>query len=267
MYIDKNWRVLTIGDGDLSFSLSLLKDKQIKHLTASVLDQESTVIQKYQDNAVSELRQLEIDLFFGLDVCQPDDFSAELQHKFDLIIFQFPLIPGFSSKQDFQRHKHLGSNGLNRFLLFQFLHQACNYFCDPEGGGLAYITSKDVKPYSHWNIENLYAKPHFHCLGKIPFNINEYPQYRLRNVDRDKVVKSTRSYTYVWGDIAPLELQSVLSPSTKCLPDHCDICGKGPFLTPQKWQQHKESLSHKTMHKYELNWHRAINNGLLDTYS
>ncbi|GAA0853523.1 class I SAM-dependent methyltransferase [Aliiglaciecola litoralis] len=264
MYLDKNWRVLTIGDGDLSFSLSLFKDQGIEHLSASVLDEKDTLNCKYAINAITSLQRYSIPLFFGLDVTNPDSFSTKLRQQFDLIIFQFPLIPQYRNLQAYEHNRHLGNNVLNRQLLCQFLDQSFNYFCDPSGAGLAYITSKNVKPYSHWNIENLYDKQNAHYLGEMPFNIEDFPRYQLRNVDRDKVVKSTQSTTYVWGTNPPAELQSQLKQSIKHLPDHCNLCGKGPFDSESQRAAHQQSAMHLKLSNYEMAWQEAKAKGLVN---
>ena len=55
MYIDPQWRILTVGDGDLSFSASLLKYHQPQQLTATVYDQLAELVQKYGDQHYREL--------------------------------------------------------------------------------------------------------------------------------------------------------------------------------------------------------------------
>ena len=47
MYINPKWRILTIGDGDLSFSVSLLKNYQPRALTATVFDSQLSLSTKY----------------------------------------------------------------------------------------------------------------------------------------------------------------------------------------------------------------------------
>jgi len=50
MYINPNWRILTIGDGDLSFSNALLQHYAPTQLTATIYDPLATLENKYGDD-------------------------------------------------------------------------------------------------------------------------------------------------------------------------------------------------------------------------
>ncbi|GAA6185463.1 DUF2431 domain-containing protein [Aliiglaciecola sp. 2_MG-2023] len=260
MYLDKDWRVLTVGDGDLSFSWSIFKDLAIKNVTASVLDDKDTLTSKYSKNQLANLHAHGVKVLHELDICNQSSFSSSLHHAFDLIIFQFPLIPAFSNKAEFDTKGKLHKNTLNRLLIWRFLQHSFDYFLDPKGRQLAYITSKDVKPYSHWNIENLNPVPEqINFLGYMTFQPTDFPRYQLRNVDRDKILKSTASKTYVWGskNIDYSELN--LTPSSKHQANCCSLCGKGPFSADKDWQEHCSSSFHLRLAGYEQLWQSYLN--------
>jgi 25S rRNA (uracil2634-N3)-methyltransferase len=100
MYIKPNWRILTIGDGDLSFSASVWQNFKPKQLTATVFDSQKTLEDKYQHHAIDLLKtDSNQQLLFGFDVTAPNTWPENwrnLKHQqFDLVIFQFPLVPAF----------------------------------------------------------------------------------------------------------------------------------------------------------------------------
>ncbi|MFA3790553.1 Rossmann-like fold-containing protein [Aliiglaciecola sp. SL4] len=255
MYLHQDWRVLTVGDGDLSFSWSIFKDLAVTQLTASVLDDKDTLAAKYSQNQMASLNANGVKVFHGLDICDKDCFPASLYNAFDLVIFQFPLIPAFSSKAEFESKGKLHKNTLNRLLIWRFLQHSFDYFLDPKGKQLAYVTSKDVKPYSHWNIENLTPNPQqVGFKGWVEFQQLDFPSYQLRNVDRDKVLKSTASKTYVWGNNHCDYAELNLTPSNKHQANYCNLCGKGPFFTEDDRQVHTHSAFHLRLAGYEQLW-------------
>jgi len=154
MFLNPSWRILTVGDGDLSFSHALASHLKPKKLVASTYDDAKTVEQKYADNALSALQQLDIQTLTEFDVTKPKSWQRLGGECFDVVIFQFPLIPAFVGEAAFKANtKHGGMNVLNRALLHRYLDYASQFALDKNGPMLCYITSKDVKPYREWNIE------------------------------------------------------------------------------------------------------------------
>lgn len=98
MYLKPNLRILTIGDGDFSFSASLWNHFQPKQLTASVLDTQECLNEKYQSHFADQLSISGLQkILFGFDITQPQTWphKKSLEKQFDLVIFQFPLVPAF----------------------------------------------------------------------------------------------------------------------------------------------------------------------------
>jgi len=52
MYLNPNWNILTVGDGDLSFSNALYNHIKPQKLVASTYDAAATLTEKYPDNAL-----------------------------------------------------------------------------------------------------------------------------------------------------------------------------------------------------------------------
>jgi hypothetical protein len=271
MFLKPNWRILTIGDGDLSFSASLWQQFKPRQLTATVFDSQQALKDKYLYNAIELLKEKpEQNLLFNFDVTEPsswpNDWIKEKNAQFDLVIFQFPLMPSFSDPERFQRMDNISINTLNRLLLRQFLIHCEQYFLDPKGAQLCYITSKDVKPYCEWNIDNCLNQglTTIKYLGSMPFHINNFPGYRVRNVDRDGYVKDTKSTTYVWSTKqnlvnCELELSELLQGKSHQQPNACSFCKAGPFISRNDQSLHEQTKKHRLMQKYEKQYANAIN--------
>ena len=265
MIINKKWRILTIGDGDLSFSNALLKCHQPASLTATIYDSQVTLSEKYDDQFYQQLKAENVPVLFEFDICNEKSWAGLTKQSFDLVIFQFPLLPAFRSLAEYEnRCASVNPNILNRRLLRNFLINSLTHFLDPHGQQLCFITSKDVKPYRQWNIENaLHLQTDAHYLGSIPFDINMFPGYKIRNVDRDKHVKDTKGITYVWskrknhpitGKLAPLQYQGE---------HYCSACRAGPFSTELDAVEHKRSRKHLQMMEYEKLWLADLENNIL----
>ena len=256
MIIDKAWRVLTIGDGDLSFSASLLTHHQPANLTATVLDAEETLLTKYAHNDYQTLIKKDCPVLCEFDVMDPDSWKQLNPQSFDLVIFQFPLIPAFKSHDEFkEKCKDVHINTLNRQLLRAFLVHSFKHFLDPDGARLCYITSNDVKPYKEWNIENaLNMNTNIDYLGWHNFDIDAFPGYKVRNVDRDKHVKDTKGITYVWSDNKQHPLREQLNEALYQDRMSCSLCATGPYNTEQDKLKHEHTKKHLNMLNYEKMW-------------
>ncbi|MEQ2354429.1 Rossmann-like fold-containing protein [Pseudoalteromonas piscicida] len=254
MILDKNWRILTVGDGDLSFSYSLAKHFAPAHLTASVYDSESELKHKYQDNAFNKLHDLGVTVVTQFDVTDALCWQKVPPHAFDAVIFQFPLIPTFDSFESFQ-NQTLSVNSLNRKLLREFLINAAAYALDPNGAQLGIITSKDVKPYIEWNLEgSLINGLEQYYLGQSRFEISQFPEYQIRNVDRDKHVKDTSGISYYWSVNPAHAIKEKLKVPDYLGDDYCTVCRAGPFINDRDKLAHLDSKKHKNMQRHESAW-------------
>ncbi|MBQ4834815.1 MULTISPECIES: class I SAM-dependent methyltransferase [Pseudoalteromonas] len=257
MQLDPKWRILTVGDGDLSFSYSIKTYLQPQQIIASIYDSESTLREKYTSHALDKLKASNTPVLTEFDVTDKTSWSRLNGQTFDAVIFQFPLIPAFASHHEFKENS-LSINTLNRRLLRYFLVYSQSIALDKQGPMLSIITSKDVKPYCEWNLEQtLHQSLDLNYLGQTEFDITRFPEYKIRNVDRDKHVKDTRGISYFWSPkhapVQPLTKPSYLSES------HCAMCRVGPFLTEQDKQAHLNSKKHKQMSKHEQAWQSYLN--------
>ena len=268
MKLNKQWRILTVGDGDLSFSHSLSLQFPHSQLIASVYDSEAVLLDKYKNNAYSSLKQKQVKILTEFDVTEPRSWHRISSLSVDVVIFQFPLIPAFSDFDDFKQQS-LSVNTLNRRLLRLYIYFAHKYVLDPAGPMLCIITSKDVKPYREWDIETALLiglenqKKTINYLGQMNFDINAFPGYKIRNVDRDKHVKDTQGNVYVFSNQKQTELIDKLAIPNYAKTDlsnkYCAFCRVGPFYSHLDKLEHLNSKRHKKMSDYHNQWLHFLN--------
>lgn len=259
MQLLNTWKVITIGDGDLSFSRALVKRWPGIEICATVLDSQQVVREKYPLNAIDELEKGGHRVLFEVDITQPGSFADQLKRVFDVAIFQFPLVPNGGKRRPGQSwHQGVDSNLLNRRLLHAFLLNSAQFLHSEQGPALCYITSKDVKPYCDWNITCLGEPGPLKYKGQTLFNPGDFPAYRIRNVDRDKQVKSTAAITYVWTGKPEAVPQLNLQPPPRVSQEYCGLCDAGPILTILDWQHHRNSKLHRRRFDYQQRWERFL---------
>ncbi len=259
MILDPSWRILTVGDGDLTFSYSLLKHLKPQSIVASILDSEQALRAKYQSHALDLMRELAAppnQVFTGVDVTEPRTWHSIEKNSFDCVVFQFPLIPAFNSETAFNNATGGYSlNTLNRRLLRLFLLNSFEHFLDPHGARLTVITSKDVKPYREWHIEHsLVPDTDIRCIGKRDFISADFPEYCVRNVDRDKQVKDTQGQSFYYSDKPQPSFVKALQGIGFQTEEYCPLCRVGPFHQVEDRIAHLSSKRHIKMAKFDAQW-------------
>lgn len=261
MFIKPSWRILTIGDGDLSFSASIAQHIKPRSLVATIYDNKTSLTEKYSNKFFDKLTKYGIPVLTSIDVTDSSTWGGISLHSFDLVIFQFPLVPNNSTFQEHQHNKTVGSNNtINRLLLHRFLAHCFEFFLDKNGQRLAMITSKDVKPYRQWNIEtSLVDNLKCDYIGQCDFNFDDYPNYQIRNVDRNKFVKETQAISYFYSDKSQPHMAQHLKVPNYCYDDDfCTICRVGPITTEKDWDAHIDSKRHRQMSIYEAQWQSKL---------
>ena len=256
MYINPAWRILTIGDGDLSFSHSLLENYRPQSLTATIFDDHSSLNTKYGASHFQQLQARGCEVLTSFDVTNNQTWGQLSKHQFDAVFFQFPLLPAFNSIEAFkQQCLNTSVNTLHRRLLRHYILNCFDCFLDNNGAQLAFITSKDVKPYRQWNIEqSLTLNTDIHYLGSMNFESDKFPGYKIRNVDRDKHVKDTQGITHAFSRNVRTELDNKIIKPKFLEDNHCSYCRVGPFYTEQDKQNHLLSNKHQKMALFEQQW-------------
>jgi 25S rRNA (uracil2634-N3)-methyltransferase len=138
-------RILTVGDGDFSFSRALAEALSLPPaaaaeqsngaplllplclaLTATTYDTYAVVLDKYgaaAETALQGLAALGATALHGIDATQLHNFHDILKPcSYDRIVFQFPLAPPHTSRQEAEAAQSTGGVAVvNRLLLHDFL--------------------------------------------------------------------------------------------------------------------------------------------------
>ena len=155
-------KILTIGSGDASFEVALVK-LGIKDICVTFYDTQDRFFEKYGsigERNIHFLDQMQISLFFEVD-------ATELNKNFqgyDLIIWNFPHNGESNETKNSGSKWNSQTIKQNQKLLRKFFHSAKNV------GEEIHISLGTRPPYSHWNIDNLAKGSHFRYVRSSPFN-------------------------------------------------------------------------------------------------
>ena len=90
-----------------------------------------------------------------------------------------------------------------------------------------------------------------------------FPEYQIRNVDRDKQVKDTKGFIYCYSDATlHADLVSQFLPFTFLKPEYCPLCRVGPFQSDLDKQNHLNSSKHKKLAHYQNEWFGYIDKSI-----
>ncbi|KAF2128661.1 hypothetical protein P153DRAFT_376766 [Dothidotthia symphoricarpi CBS 119687] len=198
--------ILLVGEGDFSFARSLVHEHGCANVTATSLDSEEEVQQKYPNFKVihAELSALAppVPLHHGIDAtklstykplrCERDDEDGE--QGWDTICFQFPHTGGLST--DVNRQVRA-----NQALLVDFF-KSCLEITDPKKrlqirqaqrnknlvqkripcylkmGGRIVVTLFEGEPYTLWNVRDLARHAGLKVVESSRFDWDMYPGYK-----------------------------------------------------------------------------------------
>ncbi|KNZ43918.1 uncharacterized protein VP01_970g1 [Puccinia sorghi] len=131
--VNKNDQVLLVGEGNFSFTVSLLVEHSHPGnlITASTIDTKQTVLKKYPDaeGILKFLEEKKVTILFELDGCKlnEDKRMKKSKIKFDKVIFNFPHVGGSEPDQD-------RNVRANQILILRFLRSASTLlFQSPDG--------------------------------------------------------------------------------------------------------------------------------------
>jgi len=255
MYLPKNCRVITIGDGDLSFSRALLEHVAPNNLIATTYDSEDVLRDKYTRNALDDLISAGVMVKHSVDIKDIASVTRLPQNFADIVIFNHPLVPSQHSDVSPQKERKKWANLANRDLLYHFLKHSFAVLLNSEGQRLCYITSKSVKPYSDWHIEtSLTLDRPYQFLGNQVFNLSLFKNYMVRKVDRDKYVKHEKSKVYVYSDKNAHPINCYLTAFKFTEDKCCPLCRMSLFTHAVDWKNHHNTRLHKAQQQYHDLW-------------
>ncbi|GMJ10512.1 hypothetical protein HRI_004720400 [Hibiscus trionum] len=176
-HYSSNHRILLVGEGDFSFSLSLANAfASASNICASSLDSYDVLKKKYR-NAVSNLGNLEklgATLLHEVDATKMNRHADLAKQKFDRIIFNFPHA-GFYGKEDSGRMIRMHKN-----LVHGFFRSASGML---RADGEIHVNHKTNTPFCLWNLEKLASESSLVLIRCVDFDIKDYPGYHNKRGD------------------------------------------------------------------------------------
>jgi 25S rRNA (uracil2634-N3)-methyltransferase len=179
-YSSREKVILTVGDGDFSFSLSLSNDlRQEKshpiNLIATSYESGETVRSVYP-TAVENIHLLNsrgVPVLHNVDSTKLESvplLSQEYQHGIDIIVWNFPC-----KRAEFGADAQVDDIEENRELLKGFFHSAQRFIKSDHSE--IHVTHKTLEPFCWWNIVDIARECGLRCEGSIVFDRYLYPGY------------------------------------------------------------------------------------------
>jgi 25S rRNA (uracil2634-N3)-methyltransferase len=168
--------VLTVGDGDFTFSLSLAKSLGGKTLTATSYLSLAQLEEAYPaiTETLAELRELGATVLHEVDATALAKTPALGGQTFDRVIWNFPCVSmdGGKDAQD----KEIP---INQQLCRDFFTNAPAFL---NARGQVHVTHKTKAPFSFWEMETLDQGTPLKIHGSVVFDKCEYPGYKNKKV-------------------------------------------------------------------------------------
>lgn len=218
-------RILLVGEGDFSFSASLLTSHECTTLLSTSFDDRSTLLSKYPQ-AASHIAAIEAEdsskILFGVDATKLAKAgvgaASGAKHvkkavgKIDRIVFNFPHTGGLTKDV----HRQIRAN---QELIRDFLKAAVPLLVTQSGAIL--ITLFEGDPYRQWELKGLARQVGLRVERSFQFVSAAYPGYAhtrtLGDVDRRGGWKGEDrpARTYILKPIQDTESQSQGTPRAK----------------------------------------------------
>lgn len=170
-------RILLVGEGDFSFSKSIVEEHGCCDITATCLDSKEELFEKYTPQAQEHVTYLEQEgqtVLYNVDATKLDK-NKTLQKAagqaggqlFEIVLFNFPHVGGKST--DVNRQVRF-----NQELLVSFF-RSVQPLLSPTG--TIVVTLFDGEPYTLWNIRDLARHTGLEVQRSFKFLAEAYPGY------------------------------------------------------------------------------------------
>lgn len=196
LYTNKQ-KILLVGDGDFSFSLSIAKGTNNgKNIIATSYESIDTVTSTYPSAIVNinKLKEMGCIVLFEVDATNLKGtkiINDNYKHNFDVIIWQFPCIV-VSKGADGQVNELVE----NQELLRKFF-KTSPLLLNPSGE--IHVTHKTSEPFSWWKIKDLGIESGLNYEGSVIFDRYLYPGYTNRKALDNKGFPLHDAQVYIFS--------------------------------------------------------------------
>lgn len=173
--------ILILGDGDFSFTLSLMKMSSCKNLLSTTMDTQCKLESSFAKAAsnVQEIIRLGGQIEYEIDATKMPDRFADLD--LDIILWNFPHIPG---KQNIKYNRELIQNFLDSSKKVITKSDQINTsskkrcvvltLCEGQSG----LKAKDTHEWNHsWKLSHIAAEAGFLIVENEHFDIGAFEGY------------------------------------------------------------------------------------------
>lgn len=211
----RHHRILTVGDGDLSFSRALatvLRPQRLVATTYEAADRLEGIYTDFKDT-VTTLREAGCEVLHGIDAATLLLSEDDHHGGFDRIVWNFPCVAVKDDKDEepYDSGRVAGQQNLdgqttelkeNRQLLRSFFEASKTKLC--EKGGEVHVTHKTKEPFSWWNIRQLAREAGFTTRATLCFDRTLFPGYVNRKALVREGFNAVDAFTYVFVRPSPL---------------------------------------------------------------
>lgn len=210
-------RILTVGDGDFSFSLALVRTLGPARIHISSYESRANYQTAYPKSGPQVLGELErmhnAQVHFQVDATRLQDAFPPSEYQFDFIVFNFPCVPMGPPGKDGQ----MEDIHVNQQLLVEFARQAFPLL-ETRGGQLL-ISHKSKAAFKNWGITDLVTRESaFHPSKALVFDRCIFPGYINRKARDNKSFPVTDALTFVFST------QPVKEPVPDPVMDELNAC-------------------------------------------
>ena len=173
-FYDRKQRIVTIGDGDFSYSLSLARffdTKAKKKLVCTSHESLKSILATYPTSPaiLEELAALKVTVMHEVDATALQaSLTSRLpkSKRFDVVVWNFPCV-----RADRGADGQVDEIDNNITLLRNFFTNVGDILRSKDGSvGEVHVTHKTLEPFCWWDITKIAAECHCQCLGSIVFD-------------------------------------------------------------------------------------------------
>ncbi|KAI9795535.1 MAG: hypothetical protein M1835_005559 [Candelina submexicana] len=227
-------RILLVGEGDFSFSQSLVSHHGCTSVLGTCFDSETELLKKYPQAQANIKYLLEEGqrVLYDVDAKKLDKREIKKAAKFNKVVFNFPHVGGLTKDMNRQVRHNQGQSSLpvtwrahyanqlmtREELLVGFFRAALPLLAP---AGTVIVTLFDGEPYTLWNVRDLARHVGLRVGRSFKFQSSAYPSYKhsrtLGNIESGGAwhgeLRSARTYTFEVND--PNEVSQRSTPRIK----------------------------------------------------